>query len=146
MKKVFKKIKLDGFCKYESFCSFAHGDTEIRSKTENVPQILGSFPMNPQLMQMYPQYAAQDYSMMYGSPNFPMMMMPQRYDLNQVYGYQPMQQQQQQQQIPNYNIGLGNENFVNNQIDNKDLGVFGGSNLSNLNTNNNLNIYQQYQK
>ena len=143
--KILKKVKYllnkDGFCKYEGYCSFAHGDTDLRKKNDNT--FMQQMPINPQLMQMYPQYMPTDMGMMFNP--YQMGAMPQAMDLSQMYGFPQQMQGMPNMQNRNYNM-YGNDSLNINPNDTKNQETFGGnSNLSNLNTIN--NIYpQKYQK
>ncbi len=139
-------IKIDGYCKYEGFCSFAHGDSDLRKKNENS---FLQMPMNPQMMQVYPQVFPQELGMMYNP--YQMGMVQQPMDLNQIYGFpQPIQNLGN---LPNmqgmgYPMGYGNEALFqgnpNDQL--KDQENSGNSNLSNLNTINNVIYQPKFQK
>lgn len=119
-----------GSCKYGSVCTFAHGDSEMRSKNDNNQQ-LGSNPINSL---NYDQMNMQNSMMMYQDPNYIYNLMMQQQMMmsgmggmdnhnmgmglnmggmgNGVYGnpeinlndpnmyYMGVPQQQQQQQIP----------------------------------------------
>ncbi len=41
-------FNIDGVCKYSNTCTFAHGETELRTKVEN--SMLSQTTMNPQFM------------------------------------------------------------------------------------------------
>lgn len=53
-------IKLDGTCRYGTLCTFAHGDTEVRSKNENIlrvqQQMFPFMDMNPMMTPMNMPY------------------------------------------------------------------------------------------
>lgn len=69
-----KNFEKEGTCKYGVHCSFAHGDAELRNKTENLNQM-------QQISQIGPTPFMFDYNMGMGMP------MPQSsigYDLNQL--------------------------------------------------------------
>ena len=114
-----KNFEKEGICKYESFCTFAHGDSELRSKVDN-SLLTQQIPFNPQFM--YPQMTPQDFQLM---NNFQMMPQQNIYDINQMYQFQ----------------NIPPEMMMNNPNDNNMPFPQNMSNLNNLNANN-LNFYQ----
>ena len=100
-------------------------------------------PINP-MMQMYPQYIPQELGMMYNP--YQIGAIPQAMDLSQIYGFPQQYQGMSNMQNMNFGMPFGNESVNINPNENKDKESYGGnSNLSNLNTIN--NIYpQKYQK
>ncbi len=86
----------DGTCRYGTLCTFAHGDTEVRTKTDNMmlnQQQMGYFeagamgfqqPMyDPSMMPMMNPYAMGFDPNMMMNPQF-MMGMPQGFDPNMM--------------------------------------------------------------
>jgi len=63
-----KNFEKDGTCKYGENCTFAHGNNEIRSKSDNIAQM-----NNPIMMPM-----------MYGMNSIPLMMPAQGMDMSQL--------------------------------------------------------------
>lgn len=58
-----KNFEKDGYCKYGDKCTFAHSDSELRNKNENLSQMQQVAQVNPYVM---------DYNMM--AMNMPGMM------------------------------------------------------------------------
>ncbi len=52
----FNFYKLDGQCNYGSACTFAHGETELRTKTENSMLSQNNFSSNLTNPMMYQPY------------------------------------------------------------------------------------------
>ena len=63
-----KNFEKDGTCKYGENCTFAHGNNEIRSKSDKIAQ------MNNRIMM----------PMMYGMNSIPLMMPAQGMDMSQL--------------------------------------------------------------
>ena len=61
--KIFKckNWEKDRTCKYGAHCTFAHGDSELRNKAENLYQMNSSFPM---MMPMMIPPQGMDYNQM----------------------------------------------------------------------------------
>lgn len=113
----------DGTCRYGSLCTFAHGEKEIRTKSDNMnynrtdgmePNPMASPGSYPNMPGMNPYMMGMDPNMMFAFEN--MMGIYQQQDPNQnpmnnqfVNFIQMQQQQQQQQQIPGQNIGMNNQ-------------------------------------
>ena len=64
-----KNFEKDGTCKYGAHCTFAHGDKELRNKTENIYQMNN----NPMMMPLG-----------YGIEGIPVMMSPPGMDIGQM--------------------------------------------------------------
>ena len=64
-----KNFEKDGTCKYGAHCTFAHGDKDLRDKTQNLYQM-----NNPMMM----------FSMMNDMYGMPVMMAPPGMDMNQM--------------------------------------------------------------
>ena len=96
-----KNWEKDGNCKYGSLCTFAHGDTELRTKNDNLSQI-GPFPI------MLPYNMNSMGMMMPPNINFNQMpqMIPDNIDQNQLMMGMMM--------APNENIQKNNENSPGN--------------------------------
>ncbi len=95
-----KNFEKDGTCKYGQHCTFAHGDKEVRNKSENILQ------MNNPMMIMPFAYPMDG--------NFQMMMSPQGIDMSQM-------QQMPMMQNPQYvmmNMMAPGNNPGNNNNDN----------------------------
>ena len=95
-----KNFEKDGTCKYGQHCTFAHGDKEVRNKSENILQ------MNNPMMIMPFAYPMDG--------NFQMMMPPQGIDMSQM-------QQMPMMQNPQYvmmNMMTPGNNPGNNNNDN----------------------------
>ena len=71
-----KNFEKEGTCKYGAHCSFAHGDAELRNKTENLNQMQQISQIGPSSPFMF------DYNMM--SMGMPMPQPGTGYDLNQL--------------------------------------------------------------
>lgn len=56
-----KNWEKDRTCKYGAHCTFAHGDSELRNKAENLYQMNSSFPM---MMPMMIPPQGMDYNQM----------------------------------------------------------------------------------
>ena len=89
-----KNFEKDGTCKYGDHCTFAHGDKDLRSKTENM------YSMNPNPMFMMPMVM-----------DMPFMMPPQGMDMNQL-----QQMMMQQGNMPP-NMIMGNPMMMANPQD-----------------------------
>ena len=64
-----KNWEKDGTCKYGVHCTFAHGDKDLRNKTQNLYQMNNPMMMIPMMNEMYP---------------IPMMMPQTGMDMNQM--------------------------------------------------------------
>ena len=73
-----KNWEKDKSCKYGAHCTFAHGDEEIRNKSDNLiqmqPMMIHPFMMNP-MMPMGPQFQGMDMAQM-GMPPMMVGMVP----------------------------------------------------------------------
>ena len=98
-----KNFEKDGTCKYGQHCTFAHGDKDLRNKTENMYQI-----NNPMMIMPFP------YPMEGG---FPVMMQPQGVDMNQMQ-LSPMMGQNPQFVMMNMMAQPGNGQTSNNNDNN----------------------------
>ena len=100
-----KNFEKDGTCKYGQHCTFAHGDKDLRNKTENM------FQINNQVMFM--PFAP--YPMEGG---FQVMMPPQGVDMNQMQ-LSPMMAQNPQfvmmNMMPQNTNGQANNNENNGE-------------------------------
>ena len=94
-----KNFEKDGTCKYGQHCTFAHGDKDLRNKTENMFQI-----NNPMMIMPFP------YPM---EGAFPVMMSPQGVDMNQMQ-LSPMMGQNPQFVMMNMMHQPGNDQTRNN--------------------------------
>ena len=90
-----KNFEKDGTCKYGDHCTFAHGDKDLRSKTENM------YSMNPNPMFMMPMVMDMPF----------MMPPPQGMDMNQL-----QQMMMQQGNMPP-NMIMGNPMMMANPQD-----------------------------
>lgn len=141
-----KNWESSGNCKYGSVCTFAHGDTELRTKSENTQQLsentvmmeTGFVPntINPYLMQdpnMFYNMMMQQQMMGMGNNMNPDMMKNMGMDMgNMGYG-----------NIPNNNLGGMGHDGVNLNDNNMFFGGipdqnYGMNNMINPNTNNNF--------
>ena len=98
-----KNFEKDGTCKYGQHCTFAHGDKDLRNKTENMFQI-----NNPMMIMPFP------YPM---EGAFPVMMSPQGVDMNQMQ-LSPMMGQNPQFVMMNMMAQPGNAQVSNNNDNN----------------------------
>jgi hypothetical protein len=89
-----KNFEKDGTCKYGQHCTFAHGDKDLRNKTENM------FQINNPMMIMPLAYPIDG--------NF-QVMMPQGVDMNQIQ-MAPMMGQNPQYMMNMMAPGVPNEN------------------------------------
>ena len=90
-----KNFEKDGTCKYGQHCTFAHGDKDLRHKSENMYQM--NNPM--MIMPFYPMEGGFQ------------VMMPQGVDMSQM---QPMAMMGQNPQFMPMNM-MGNPDMNNNQ-------------------------------
>ena len=89
-----KNFEKDGTCKYGQHCTFAHGDKDLRNKTENMYQMNNPmmimpfpYPMDGQFQVMMPQgvdmnQMQQMQAMMAQNPQFMAMNMKRNNDMN----------------------------------------------------------------
>jgi len=71
-----KYFERDGTCRYGTLCSFAHGDSELRTKTDNM--MMGIPSINPMMgmPQMMPQMMNQNMFMQMDPMGMPIMGAP----------------------------------------------------------------------
>lgn len=135
-----KNWEANGTCKYGSVCTFAHGDTELRTKSDNNLQMSeNAITMDTGFMPVQGNpYLMQDPSYIYN-----LMLQQQMYEMQMGGG---MNQQGGQQNHNMFNQGQGNNTDVNlNDMNNP---YFMGmmqqqsdpSNMNNMNSMNNPNI------
>ena len=91
-----KNFEKDGTCKYGQHCTFAHGDKDLRNKTENMYQM-----NNPMMIMPFP----------YPTDGQFQVMMPQGVDMNQMQQMQAMMAQNPQFMAMNM---MGNNDMNNN--------------------------------
>jgi hypothetical protein len=91
-----KNFEKDGTCKYGQHCTFAHGDKDLRNKTENMYQM-----HNPMMFMPIP----------YGMEGGFQVMMPQGVDMSQMQQMQAMMGQNPQLMTMNM---MGNNDMGNN--------------------------------
>ena len=81
-----KNFEKDGTCKYGAHCTFAHGDKELRNKTQNIYQM-----NNPMMM----------FPMIDNMCGMPIMMAPPGMDMNQMQMMAAGNMNQNQFMMPN---------------------------------------------
>ena len=69
-----KNFEKDGSCKYGAHCTFAHGDKDLRNKSENLYQINSNQMM---MMMPFPSYGVEGFPVMMPPPGVDMSQMPQ---------------------------------------------------------------------
>lgn len=69
-----KNFEKDGSCKYGAHCTFAHGDKDLRNKSENLYQINSNQMM---MMMPFPPYGVEGFPVMMPPPGVDMSQMPQ---------------------------------------------------------------------
>ena len=69
-----KNFEKDGSCKYGAHCTFAHGDKDLRNKSENLYQINNSQMM---MMMPFPPYGMEGFQVMMPPPGVDMSQMQQ---------------------------------------------------------------------
>ena len=67
-----KNWEKDKTCKYGAHCTFAHGDAELRNKTDNL------YSINPSMGMMFPPFMMDMNTLMQMNPQF------QGVDMNQI--------------------------------------------------------------
>ena len=95
-----KNFEKDGTCKYGQHCTFAHGDKDLRNKTENMYQM-----NNPMMIMPFPYPMDGQFQ----------VMMPQGVDMNQMQQMQAMMAQNPQFMAMNM---MGNNDMNNNNNNN----------------------------
>ena len=100
-----KNWEKDGTCKYGVHCTFAHGDKDLRNKTQNLYQMNNPMMMMPMINEMYP---------------IPMMMPAAGMDMNQMQQMMALQNINQNQfmMMPPIQDGMNN-NDNNNNVETK---------------------------
>ena len=100
-----KNWENDGTCKYGVHCTFAHGDKDLRNKTQNLYQMNNPMMMMPMINEMYP---------------IPMMMPAAGMDMNQMQQMMALQNINQNQfmMMPPIQDGMNN-NDNNNNVETK---------------------------
>jgi hypothetical protein len=96
-----KNWEKDGTCKYGAHCTFAHGDNDLRNKTENIYQM-----NNPMMM----------IPMMYDMNSMPVMIPTGGMDMNQM---QQMMGTGNQNQFMMMNMMPAQESMNNNDNNQK---------------------------
>ena len=91
-----KNFEKDGTCKYGQHCTFAHGDKDLRNKTENMYQM-----NNPMMIMPFPYPMDGQFQ----------VMMPQGVDMNQMQQMQAMMAQNPRFMAMNM---MGNNDMNNN--------------------------------
>ncbi len=97
-----KNWEKDGTCKYGAHCTFAHGDKELRNKSQNLYQMNSPMMMIPMMNEMYP------IPMMMPAPGMDMNQMPQ------MMAPQNINQNQFMMMMPPIQDGMNNNNDNNN--------------------------------
>ena len=97
-----KNFEKDGTCKYGAHCTFAHGDKDLRNKTQNLYQMNNPMMMFPMINDMY---------------GMPIMMTPPGMDMNQMQMMAAGNMNQNQFMMPNM-MPSASDGMINNDNNN----------------------------
>ena len=131
-----KNWEKDGSCKYGKYCTFAHGDNDLRSKNENLyqiqPQIMYNPFIDPMMLQM---------QMMNNFDGNKMQNMNQimngQVDQNQLMMRMNLNGNNNNMNMNNMNMNnMNNMNMNNMNMNNMNMNNMNNMNINNMNMNN----------